>query len=87
MSGEPLKPGDIIQLGPDHPWAGCLAFVDEVKPWGITANLVWPVQGGQFAITPTRADSRHFKRIGAPQYFVAFWQAGDPASLLRKPDA
>lgn len=33
---------DIIQLAPSHHWAGCLAVVEEVRSWGVTAYVQLP---------------------------------------------
>jgi hypothetical protein len=42
-----LSPGDIVQIGPSHPWACCLAVVDEVRPWGVMAYVHIPKEEGQ----------------------------------------
>lgn len=34
---------DIIQIVPTHKWGGCLAVVDEAKPWGVQAYVAAPV--------------------------------------------
>jgi hypothetical protein len=70
----PLKPGDVIQLGPQSLWAGCLGFVDEIRSWGVTANIVVPLQGFKAGLVPIRAATGEFKRVGPPQYLVAFLQ-------------
>lgn len=72
MSGEPLKFGDVIQLGPAARWGGCLAFVEEVRSWGVTANIVVPHDDDRCAIIPIRLEFKDFKRVGAAQYLVVF---------------
>lgn len=71
MADEALAFGDVVQLGPGNRWAGCLAFVEDVRPWGIVANIVVPHDGERCAVIPIRADRGTFKRVGACRYLVA----------------
>ena len=41
------KPGEIIQIGPGHKWAFCLAVVDEPKPFGCVAYVRIPSNDGE----------------------------------------
>lgn len=75
MADEPLAFGDVIQLGPGNRWAGCLAFVGEIRPWGVVANIVVPRDAERCAVVQIRAQSGTFKRVGACRYLVAFAEA------------
>lgn len=75
---EPVGFGDVIQLGPGNRWAGCLAFVEETRAWGVTANIVVPHEGDQCAVIPIRVQAGTFKRVGPCRYFVALAQPETP---------
>lgn len=59
-----LKPGAIVQIGPDHKWAFCLAVVDEVKPCGVQVYIRIPDNDapGDAYIRLSRDD---FEAVGA----------------------
>jgi len=33
---------EVIQIDKEHRWRGCIAIVDEVKPWGVQAYCTVP---------------------------------------------
>jgi hypothetical protein len=41
------EPRQIIQIAPPHRWAGCLATIQRVGDWGVTAFIALPHGDGQ----------------------------------------
>lgn len=77
--GEPLKFGDIIQLGPRHEFGGCVAIVEEIGPYGrVRANILAPLKPAEgqtrrrIALVPLEVEKGHYKRVGPAQYLVAW---------------
>lgn len=60
-----MKPGDVVQINPSaHPkFAGCFAVVDEVRSFGVTADI--PIAGDPRSIAPVRLAWGEFLRVGA----------------------
>ena len=43
-----VKRHDIIQINENHKWIGCLAYVTEVRSWGVQAFIQVPEEGRAF---------------------------------------
>lgn len=58
---EPIAVGDVVQIHPAHHClGGALAFVTEVRSWGIVAEVPVPTRG----VAPVRLAPNEFVRIG-----------------------
>ena len=59
-----INKGDAIQIiNKDHHWFPCILVVDEVKSWGVTADLYIPNKNG-VGIAPIRLATDTFAKIG-----------------------
>lgn len=43
-----IKANDIIKINNNHEWANCLAYVSEIKSWGIVAFVPIPLKGNAY---------------------------------------
>jgi len=55
-----VKKGDVIQIKLNNKWGGCLAVVDEVRPWGVQCYVKVPLQG----LAYYRVQNEEFDVIG-----------------------
>ena len=60
----PIELYDVIQIKPEHKWAGCLAIVSEVKSFGCEAYVEVP-QGGSAYIRLKKED---YVYVGKAEY-------------------
>jgi hypothetical protein len=65
-----LKPGEIIQIGPTHKWAGCLAVVDQAKAFGCQAYVAGPTAEDRAGLFFIRLNWDEFERVGACVVFA-----------------
>lgn len=58
------QPGEVVQINPEkHPkFAGCFAVVDQLRRWGVVADI--PMPGDPNAIIPVRLAWADFARVG-----------------------
>ena len=59
-----MKVNDIVQVGLDHEWVGCLVVVTEVKTWGIQGYVQVPMQGAAYV----RLKNEDFEKVGEAVY-------------------
>lgn len=64
---EQVTVNEIVQVVPEHDWAGTLMVVTEVKDWGIVCYTQMPNSEGQAYIRLTYKD---FERTGGVAPFV-----------------
>lgn len=58
---EPIALGDVSQIHPEHRLLGaCLAFVTDVRSWGVLAEVIAPGRG----VIPIRLGPDEYERIG-----------------------
>ncbi len=68
---DPVEAGDIIQIGPDHKWAFCLAVVDEPKSFGCQAYVRIPHNDGTLAGNAyIRLNFDDFEAVGVKALWV-----------------
>jgi len=76
------QPGEVVQINPEkHPkFAGCFAVVDQLRRWGVVADI--PMPGDPNAIIPVRLAWADFARVG-----MACWmRAGRFVVQVRRAD-
>ena len=79
-----LAQGWVVMLRPGHKWAGCLCVVDEVRSWGVTANIFCPIGPGEdgkgrVGVVPVRIATEEFAVIGGPcPFFLAMQYFENP---------
>lgn len=64
--GREARVNDLIQFTNNHKWAGCVATVQEVRPWGLQAYVSIP-NGGDAFIRVTHGD---YVVVGTAYYIV-----------------
>jgi hypothetical protein len=62
-----LKENTIVQIVPEHRWAGCLVVVTELKPWGIQGFVQIPMQGQAYI----RLEHKEYEVVGQAAFVIA----------------
>lgn len=59
-----VKKHDVVQVIPEHEWAGAFVYVTEVKEWGIQGFVNIPLQGSAYI----RLKNGEYDKIGEAIY-------------------
>lgn len=61
-----IEENDVIQIVPEHKWAGCFVTVTEVKSWGIQGFVQIPMQGQAYI----RLKNEEFEKVGSANFII-----------------
>lgn len=65
---ESLAVHDVVQVVPEHHWAGCFVYVTEMRDWGVVGYVEIPLTGRAYI----RLGKDEYERVGrAPFVGVA----------------
>jgi len=69
--GEAVRPGDVVQIDPDHDerFGGCFLVVSAVKPWGVQGYVSIP-DAGRAARAYYRLKREAMVRVGSAEWVV-----------------